>query len=305
MPEWLQSLGHELGMAVGWIFSPSWLPPKDFQLLRWLVVPGYGYGFLILLFAALEYFRPQQQRKWSRSSLLSATYLVLAAKMGFYGLLVVPLMRHGWISLGLPSAHLDRSLPLALYMPIALLVVTFTAYWSHRLMHRVPLFWNIHKIHHSVDNLNFTSAVHSHFLELLVHTPTHLAATLLLGTDLVAPFGIIFMAIDYLAHSNVRVDFGKLTYIVCTPQAHRVHHSIDERHFDTNFGNTFMIWDHLFGTFYYDPNDEPTRFGVPDMVPRSFVKQQLLPLVWMGRTISSGFKRLTARLGGAGSPTEG
>ncbi|MEP7347082.1 MAG: sterol desaturase family protein [Gemmatimonadaceae bacterium] len=295
MSEWLHTAARTLELAIGWIFSPSWIPPKDFSFFRWLVVPGYGYGAVLIAIGLLELVMPQTKRPWNRKSLLSGTYLILAAKMGFYVVVVTPLIRNAWVYLGLPSLHLDQSLPLPLYMPLALLVVTFTAYWSHRLMHRLPIFWNIHKIHHSVQNLNVTSSFHMHFLELFIHTPLHLFTLLLLGTDLVAPFGLIFMVIDFLAHANVRLNMGKLTYIVCTPQAHRIHHSSDARHFDTNFGNTFMLWDHLFGTFHYDPANLPTSYGVDDHVPDSFVKQQVLPLVWIAKGTKGGFSKFVSR----------
>src|SRR5262249_31155171 len=136
---------------------------------------------------------------------------------------------------------------------------------------------------------NFTASFHMHFLELLIHTPMHLTMVLLLGTDLVAPFGIIWMTVDYLAHSNVRVDMGRLTYVLCTPQAHRVHHSADPKHFHTNFGNTIMLWDHVFGTFLYDPANPPTTYGVNDHVPVSFWKQQVLR--WSGFRVMSATAR--------------
>lgn len=295
MPDWMQSVAHTLELAVGWIFSPSWLPPKDFEFLRWLIVPGYGYGFLLIGFALAEFLLPAQKRPWNRATLLSTTYLLLAGKMGVYTLVVTPLIRKGWLMAGLPSLHLDQTMPLALYMPLAILVATFTAYWSHRLMHRIPILWNFHKVHHATTNLSFSSVFQMHILEYFVHTPLHLTAVLLLGTDLVAPFGVIFMAVDFLAHANIRIDLGRLTYVLCTPQAHRVHHSVDPRHYDTNFGNTFMLWDHVFGTFHYDPKAMPEAYGVTEELPLSFVKQQVLPVVSAAKEIGAGVSRFFNR----------
>lgn len=274
----MDDVAQLLSAAVGWAVGSSWLPPRDFEFLRWLLVPGYGYGFLLVAFALAELVMPEQKRPWTRRTGLSATYLMVSAKLGVYSLLVAPALRHLWLFVGLPSLHLDRSLPLALYIPISLLVVSFTAYWSHRWMHTVPLGWEIHKVHHAAENLSFASTSQAHFLELLFHAPTHTLATLALGTDLVAPFGLIYMAVDYLAHANIKLNMGPLTYVLCTPQAHRIHHSIERRHFDTNFGNTFMIWDHVFGTFCYDPNDLPNQYGIHEDLPTSFWKQQVLPL---------------------------
>src|SRR5262245_46685309 len=142
--EALHTIGHALEAFVGWVFSRAWLPPKDFEFFRWLVIPGYGYGIVLLVFGAMELGSPQDRRPWGRASLLSRTYLLLAGKMGIYSFLVTPLIRKVWLQLGIPSLHLDRTMPLPLYMPFALLVVTFAAYWSHRLMHRVPVLWHIH-----------------------------------------------------------------------------------------------------------------------------------------------------------------
>ena len=82
MIEVLQVLANAIEAAVGWIFSPSWLPPKDFEFFRWLIVPGYGYGFVLIVIAILELVLPQDRRPWGRHTLLSSTYLVFTGKLG-------------------------------------------------------------------------------------------------------------------------------------------------------------------------------------------------------------------------------
>jgi sterol desaturase/sphingolipid hydroxylase (fatty acid hydroxylase superfamily) len=288
MADFFHSLARTLELAVGWVFSPEWLPPTDFQLFRWLVIPGYGYGIVLVGLGLAELIIPQERRPWGRKSLLSATYLLFAGKMATYSLIVAPAMQKAWLHFHLPSLRLDELLPFPVYMMVAVAALTFTSYWAHRFMHRVPLLWHLHKIHHSAENLNYSSVYHVHFLELLLQTPFHLIAVLLLGTNLVAPFGIIFKFIDIFGHANIRVNTRWLTYVVSTPQAHRVHHSTNPKHFDRNFSNTFMWWDHIFGTFHYDPGAPPTAYGVSEEIPQSFVKQQILPLVWIARDIRRG-----------------
>jgi sterol desaturase/sphingolipid hydroxylase (fatty acid hydroxylase superfamily) len=295
MTDLLHSAGRAIELAVGWIFSSSWLPPADFKLYKWLFLPGFGYGFVLVGLGLAELIIPYDRRPWGRKSLLSATYLLFAGKLTFYALIVTPAIRQAWLAMGLPSMHLDEKLPMAIYMPLAVLMVTFTAYWAHRLMHRIPILWHIHKIHHSAENLNYSSVYHKHFLEMLLQTPLHVIAVLALGTNLVAPFGIIFKFIDVFGHANVRIRTGWLTYLVSTPEAHRVHHSLNPKHYDTNFGNTFMWWDHVFGTFHYDPGEPPTAYGVTDYVPPSFIQQQILPLVWIARDIRAGVARRFGR----------
>jgi sterol desaturase/sphingolipid hydroxylase (fatty acid hydroxylase superfamily) len=103
------------------------------------------------------------------------------------------------------------------------------------------------------------------------------------------------MTLDILGHANIKVDFGRLSYIISTPQAHRIHHSRNSRHYDRNFGTAFMLWDHVFGTFYYDPKDPAEAFGVDEPIPKSFLKQQVLPLVWMGRALRDSFRPSSGR----------
>jgi sterol desaturase/sphingolipid hydroxylase (fatty acid hydroxylase superfamily) len=287
-----------LELAVGWVFSSSWLPPQDFQFFRWLFIPGYGYGFLLVTAGILELLYPHHRRPWSRASLLSGTYLLLVGKIGVYMLVVAPLARQAWIYLGLPSLHLSRILPAPVFLVVSLLVVTFIGYWAHRLLHRISYLWHIHKIHHSPRNLNWTSIYHMHFLEKLLVGPGHLITALALGTELVAPLGIILMTLDVLGHANIGVDMGRLSYFISTPQAHRIHHSMDPKHHDSNFGTSIMLWDHLFGTFYYSPDDPPSAYGVDDTVPETFIKQQIMPLVWIARDANASLLRLYSRLRG-------
>jgi len=290
----IYKLAKALEAAVGWVFSPSWLPPSDFAFFKWLVVPGYGYGFVLIAFGLLELIIPRDRRPWSRASLLSGTYVMLAGKMGIYAIVVTPLIRNTWVYLGLPSFHLDRVLPWPAYVLTSVLILTFLHYWAHRGLHHFPALWHIHKIHHSPRNLNWSSIYHKHFLELILHTPLSVLASLALGTELVAPFGIVFIAIDVFGHSNLRMELPRLSRIVSTPQAHRIHHSLDPKHYDTNFGNTFMLWDHIFGTFRYDSEPPPT--GIDEDIPVGFVKQQILPVVWIVR---DGFRWVT-NLGSSG-----
>jgi sterol desaturase/sphingolipid hydroxylase (fatty acid hydroxylase superfamily) len=92
------------------------------------------------------------------------------------------------------------------------------------------------------------------------------------------------------------VDLGRLSYFISTPQAHRIHHSVHPEHFNSNFGNIFMVWDLIFGTFRYDPANPPTAFGIDEKVPLSFVKQQLLPIAWIGRDAVASSQKLASSL---------
>ena len=68
----------------------------------------------------------------------------------------------------------------------------------------------------------------------------------------------------HFIHSNIKTNLGPLRYVIISPQAHRVHHSIEEKHYDKNFGVTFSIWDQLFNTFYRKYDEYPEAQGVAD-----------------------------------------
>lgn len=141
----------------------------------------------------------------------------------------------------------------------------FFYYWFHRMQHRIPWFWEQHKLHHTDAALNVTTSLRHHWLEdvfraLLVSVPF----TLLLN---VTPFqaGLFSLVVAQwgnFIHANWRVHLGPLSVVFCGPQVHRIHHSIEERHRDKNFAAFFPVWDFIFGTYHHPATDEFPRTGV-------------------------------------------
>ena len=279
----LGNLSQAIQNAIGWILSESWIPPRDFELLKWLSWPTYG--AIMLGVVALELIRPYQRHKFGRETVLTGIYFVFAFKVTIFVVLLVPALTAVWVNQNLPSLHLDRVLPLPLYMLLGLLAITFVDYWSHRLLHRIPLLWHIHKIHHAPKNLNWATRYHQHFGMEILHAPLWTVTSLFLGTELVAPFGLIMITIDYFQHANIDFNFRWLNYVISTPQVHRYHHSTNPAHYDTNFGGTLVLWDQLFGTYTFDAKNPATEFGLDEEIPQSSIRQQILPLVWIGRDV--------------------
>jgi sterol desaturase/sphingolipid hydroxylase (fatty acid hydroxylase superfamily) len=171
---------------------------------------------------------------------------------------------------------------------LASLVLTVTvylasdfAYWlDHWLSHRVPCFWEIHRVHHTAEGLTPFTNFRVHPLETLkfynivalfsgaalginAHlwgfTPSHLQV---LQTDVI---GLTFtLTILHLQHSHVWISFrGLAGRLFMSPAHHQVHHSTEPRHFGKNLGGAFAIWDHLFGTLYVPAVErEPLTFGM-------------------------------------------
>jgi sterol desaturase/sphingolipid hydroxylase (fatty acid hydroxylase superfamily) len=173
------------------------------------------------------------------SPIAPAAVAALAATKGwgFFHLVEVPI----WLALGLSILLLDGII-----------------YAQHRVFHAVPILWRLHRMHHTDLELDATTALRFHPLEILLSLLVKIAAVLLLGAPVVAviAFEIILNATAMFNHSNVRIPHTIdrwLRLVVVTPLMHRVHHSVVGDETNSNFGFNLPWWDRLFGTYRAAP----------------------------------------------------
>jgi sterol desaturase/sphingolipid hydroxylase (fatty acid hydroxylase superfamily) len=144
---------------------------------------------------------------------------------------------------------------------LLLLCTDLVWYWYHRLAHEINLFWAVHIVHHQSEDFNYTVSARITVLQAVLRTafwsvlpfigfPAHMITTMLLIHGLY-PFFI---------HTQVIGKLGILEYILVTPSHHRVHHASNEKYLDKNYGDVFIIWDKLFGTFQKE--EEQPVFGL-------------------------------------------
>lgn len=171
--------------------------------------------------------------------------------------------------------------PLVLQVPLALFIAEFFQYWQHRLLHSVPALWWVHMLHHSATRMTFLKTTRIHALDIGSGAFLTTAPLLALG----APPAVLLWATAFgnftaqLQHSNVTLPTPRwVNAIVGTPATHWLHHSIDKREGNSNFGMNLMLWDHIFGT-YIPPSETPCiTIGIdPNPVPPTFIGQLLLP----------------------------
>jgi len=148
-------------------------------------------------------------------------------------------------------------------------------HWAHRLEHRVPLLWAFHRIHHSDEHLNASSWARDNFVQngwrafFSVFTLGLIVDIKLTEAGSAAVFSGLFLSLlSMFYHSAIRVQLPWLDRIVVTPQVHRIHHSIDPQHYNTNFVDALPVFDIIFGTYSPPRRGEFPRTGLADCPPR-------------------------------------
>ena len=149
-------------------------------------------------------------------------------------------------------------LPFWLALPLTVIMLDLTAYVVHRLLHKVPWLWRLHKIHHADLDYDVTTGLRFHPLESLVTVGITLLVIAALGTPPVAViiYEILFVSTALFNHGNIHLPLTLdrlLRTCVVTPDMHRIHHSTDTREGNSNFTGIFSVWDRLFGTYCKEP----------------------------------------------------
>ena len=146
--------------------------------------------------------------------------------------------------------------PLAILLSV--LALDMAIYLQHLMFHAVPLFWRLHRVHHADLDFDVTTGARFHPIEIGLSMLIRFAVILALGPPAVAVlvFEMLLNASSMFNHGNVRFPAAIdriLRRVVVTPDMHRVHHSIDPRETNSNFGFSLSWWDWLFGTYRAEP----------------------------------------------------
>jgi sterol desaturase/sphingolipid hydroxylase (fatty acid hydroxylase superfamily) len=226
------------------------LAAESFNRLSWF----FGMLALMTLWEVFTPRRPQSIRRLLRwpnnfGLVLMNTFLVLP----FAGVGMAFLAQTmGWGLFNIVPV------PAWLAIPSAVLLLDLTIYGQHVMFHAVSLLWRLHRMHHADLECDVTTGLRFHPGETVVSMLVKLAAILALGAAPIAVliFEVMLNATSMFNHGNVRLPARLdrvLRLFVVTPDMHRVHHSIDRRETDSNFGFNLPWWDRLFGTYRAQP----------------------------------------------------
>lgn len=239
---------------------------------------AFGFAFM----TALELLLPREKHRlvdrlaglffwmlWIPVTLLSfAAVRTLWAMLGIPPLVVVPL-HFGWTG----------TLFAAILGPLAgAMIGDFLFYWFHRAQH--AWLWRFHAVHHSIRDMNAVNAYH-HISEGLIQALFYIVPTSLLVADTgpqVPMMAVLIYLQGSFIHSPTAIHLGPLRAVLVDNRFHRIHHSLEERHFDRNFGAFTTLWDRMFGTAHFPTRDEWPAVGLHEIdQPRTLRAWLTLP----------------------------
>jgi len=143
---------------------------------------------------------------------------------------------------------------------VSVVALDAAIYLQHLMFHAVPLLWRLHLVHHADVDVDTSTGVRFHPIEIVVSLLIKCAVILLLGPPVAAVilFEVLLNATALFNHGNVRLPRAldrRLRWLVVTPDMHRVHHSVHSDETNSNFGFNLPWWDRLCGTYRAQPRD--------------------------------------------------
>ncbi|MBO9562346.1 MAG: sterol desaturase family protein [Niastella sp.] len=146
---------------------------------------------------------------------------------------------------------------------LLLLCTDFMWYWYHRLAHEINIFWAAHIVHHQSEDFNYTVSARITVLQAFIRTGFWAVLPLLgFPASMITSILLVHGLYPFFIHTRLIGKLGILEYVFVTPSHHRVHHASNEQYLDKNYGDVFIIWDKLFGTFQKEEDDIEIKYGL-------------------------------------------
>lgn len=250
------------------------------SLHRSLILVG-GIAFFWLLEGVLPLFS-FNYKKWKHAFpnlFLTATTIVINFTLAF-----VLLNSADWVKENdFGIINLLPEMPLWLYVVLGVLLLDFFgAYLAHFIEHKVKPLWMVHLVHHTDHKVDTTTANRHHPLESMIRFSFTLLGVFVVGTpiSIVMVYQSMSLIFTQFTHANIKMNKKVdkvLSYVIVSPDMHKVHHHNMLPYTDSNYGNIFSIWDRVFGTFS-SLDREKIVYGV-DTFPNEATNSSLVELL--------------------------
>lgn len=231
------------------------------------------FGAVLVICAIWEWAVPRKQRtrtrllRWTNNlGLVGLNSVILALTMPLLAIEAAVLSQNNQIGL---LHHLRVSSWIT--VPLSVVLLDAVIYAQHRIFHRVPILWRLHRMHHADRDIDVTTGARFHPIEIILSMWIKIAVVLALGVSPLAVllFEIILNASAMFNHSNAKLPLAadkRLRTVIVTPDFHRVHHSIIAKETHSNFGFFLSVWDRWFGTYRPQPElgHDKVVIGLPE-----------------------------------------
>jgi len=174
-------------------------------------------------------------------------------------------MENGWGLLNLID------MPIWVHIFISTILLDLAVYWQHVASHKIPIIWAFHKMHHADRDIDATTGIRFHPVEIVLSMAYKMLIVLILGPHVVGVilFEVILNGSAMFNHANLRLPLwlDKVVRLVfVTPDMHRVHHSVIARETNSNYGFNLSMWDKIFGSYIDQPKDghDDMTIGLPE-----------------------------------------
>jgi sterol desaturase/sphingolipid hydroxylase (fatty acid hydroxylase superfamily) len=224
--------------------------------------------FLILLLLETKFqLRERVQNQWKR---IIINFIVAIPGFGLLRLLFIPAMV--WLAIQNEQWKFGLNYileaPQWLLVTASFLLLDYSNYVWHIILHKLPLMWRFHLVHHTDLDLDLTTAFRFHFGEMIGSIFFRGAAVILIGVSpvIVLVYEIVFEVATQFHHSNFKISERsekKLNYIIVTPRMHGIHHSMIKEETDSNYSVIFSFWDRLHKTARLNIVQSEVVIGVP------------------------------------------
>ena len=264
MEEYIRTFAQETQGTADWVLRSITFG------VPWYTNYFWGLVLISLMVWGLEIVFPwrKEQGAFRKDFWLDGFYMFFnffifsIAISGFYAVLSLAFGDLGLAMNDLTLIHLS-SLPMGVQLVIFFVILDFVQWLTHIALHRWPILWQFHKVHHSVQQMGFAAHLRYHWMENILYKPLKTLGVMILGGfEPSQAFIVHFMAIaiGHLNHANLKITWGPLKYLVNNPVMHLWHHAMHlpgDRPKGVNYGISLSLWDYLFKTNYV-PEDSGT-----------------------------------------------
>ena len=228
----------------------------------------FRFGLFVTVFVLMslaEALMPRRERRFPRSrrwftnlGILLSDYL--ATLIVFVVVPVTATVAAMWAETNQFGLFHWLSVPVWAQWIIGIAFLDFVIWGQHLVTHKVPVLWRIHRVHHTDEDLDASSAIRFHPVEIILSIFVKSAAVVLIGAPaiVVVVFEALVNGSALFNHANLKLPARldrAIRLVFVTPDMHRVHHSVYNQETDSNYGFALSIWDRLFRTYVPEPRD--------------------------------------------------